>query len=179
MFMRPVTRRWARLGEWDPRELFHPSDAGVCLSVFLVAKRGNSILVGRVRGTRDWPEKGGFPRYRAIQLEHTNAWLLPATHLMMEESPDHAAKRIAREWGGLTGVPKFLTIQSHIRPSTQVRRGGKGNHWDLCFVYELKAAKSPKPRPWWSEMRFVPRSQIGKLKMGRGHLDILKEAGYA
>ena len=176
---RPVTKRWARLGERDRRDLFHPSDAGVCLSTFLVVRRGNDILMGKVRGTKDWPEKGGFPRYRALQLEQDDAWLLPATHLQMEEHPDHAAKRIAHEWAGLSGTPKFISLQSHVRTSPASRKSGKGGHWDLCFVYELKAAKAPKLKPWWSQMRFVPRSQIKKLKTGRGHLDVLTQAGFA
>lgn len=134
--------------------------------------------MGKVRGTKDWPERGGYPRHRAIELEREGVWLLPATHLMMEESPDHAAKRIARQWAGLRGIPEFVMVQSHTRPASFWRKGAKGNHWDICFVYELKALAPPKHRPWWSEMRFVPLSEIGTLKIGRGHLDILKEAGY-
>jgi hypothetical protein len=49
--------------------------------------------MGKARSTRDWPERGGYPRHRAIEVEREGVWLLPAT----EESPDHAAKRIARQ----------------------------------------------------------------------------------
>jgi ADP-ribose pyrophosphatase YjhB (NUDIX family) len=176
--MRPVTRRWARLGRRNPRSLIHPSDAGVCLSAFIIAKRGRKVLMGKVRGTRDWPERGGYSRHRAIELEREGAWLLPATHLMMEEHPDHAAKRITRKWAGLRGIPKFVMVQSHIRPASLWRKGAKGNHWDLCFVYVLKALGVPRTGAWWSESRFVSLSELRKLNIGRGHLDILKEAGY-
>ena len=98
--------------------------------------------------------------------------MLPATHLLMEEPPDHAARRITHEWAGLEGNPRFLTIQSHVR------RGRGGNHWDLCFVYTLEANREPKRRPWWSEMRFIPFREVGKMKLGRGHRDVLEEAGY-
>jgi ADP-ribose pyrophosphatase YjhB (NUDIX family) len=176
--MRPVTRRWARLGTRNSRTLRHPSDAGVCLSAFIIAKRGSKILVGKVRGTKDWPETGGYPRQGAIELEREGAWLLPATHLMMEEHPDEAAKRITRRWTGLRGVPKFVMVQSHTRPAGSGRKGAKHNHWDLCFVYELKVLSTPRSKPWWSELRFVSPSELRKLKLGRGHLDVLKEAEY-
>ena len=98
--------------------------------------------------------------------------MLPATHLLMEESPNNAAKRITHEWAGLDGNPRFVMIQSHIR------RCREGNHWDLCFVYELIARRNPKLNPWWSEMRFIPFREASKTRMGRGHKDVLKEAGY-
>ena len=149
------------------------------MSAFIIAKRGSKILMGKVRGTQDWPERGGYPRLAAIELEREGAWLLPATHLMMEEHPDDAAKRITHKWVGLRGVPKFVMVQSHIRPATLERKAAKGNHWDLCFVYELKVLGTPRTRAWWSEFRFVSSPELHKLKIGRGHLDILKEAGYA
>ncbi|MGI0080302.1 MAG: NUDIX hydrolase [Nitrososphaerales archaeon] len=112
-------------------------------------------------------------------MEREGLWLLPASHLLMEESPDHAARRIAKEWIGLQGMPRLLMVQSHKRPSKLWKlRGGRENHWDICFVYTLKSNKIPKLRPWWKEMKYVPRSQIKKLGMGRGHADILKEAGF-
>jgi hypothetical protein len=96
--------------------------------------------MGKVRGTKDWPDRGGYPRQRAIELEHEGAWLLPAS----------------------------------LR-----RKGAKCNHWDLCFVYEVKVLGMPRNRAWWSEYRFVSSPELRTLKIGRGHRDILKEAGYA
>lgn len=178
--MQPITKRWARLGRRDPRMLAHPSDAGVCLSTFVVARRGDSVLLCRPHGSDAWPRKGGYPKHLAVQLEKEGAWLIPATHLLMEESPDHAAQRIAREWAGFRGRPRFLMVQSHTRPHWLIpwRKGAKGNHWDLCFVYDLVVRSIPKRKPWWSEMRFVPFSEVHSMKIGRGHLDILEEAGY-
>lgn len=171
--MRPVTRRWARLGTHDPKMLRHPSDAGVCLSTFVVVRRGRSILLGRPRGGDAWPKKGGYPKHLAAQLEEDGAWLLPAaTHLLMEESPDHAANRIVHQWAGLKGRPRFVMVQSHIR------RRAEGNHWDLCFVYDLPVPGRPRRRPWWSELRFTSIPEVRKMNIGRGHRDVLEEAGY-
>lgn len=174
----PVTKRWARLGPDNPRRLMHTPEAGVCLSAFIVAHQGNSILIGRPRGHDAWPEKGGYPKWQALELEKQGVWLLPATHLLMEESPDQAAERIAHEWAGLKGPPRFLMAQSHLRPVGLWNPKLKGNHWDICFVYELRPRGSFSLKPWWSEMRFAPFSEIRGIKFGRGHRDILEEAGY-
>jgi len=174
----PAWKRWARLGPNDTKWLNHVPESGVCISVFIIARKGTSILLGRPRGGDTWAEKGGFPAWRASGLEKDKAWLLPATHLLMEEPPDLAAKRIARQWAGLTGTPRFLEFQSHTRPALVGGRNRGARHWDLCFVYELKANSVPRLKPWWLEMRFVKPSEIRRMNMGRGHKDILREAGF-
>jgi len=181
--MRPVDVRWARVGPRNPSWMTHTPRAGLCLSVFIVARKGDSILLGRPRAHDAWPEKGGFPKRNAAEIEKEGAWLLPATHLLMEESPDHAASRIAHEWVGLKGKPRFVMVQSHVRPQRRGRPGYKRSgrqlqHWDICFVYGMSARQLPKVRPWWSEMRYLPSTKIRKMKLARGHRDILEKAGY-
>lgn len=178
----PVAERWARIGPRDPSWLMHVPKAGLCLSTFVIIRKGKAILVGRPHANASWPEKGGYPLRPAAELEKRGSWLLPATHLLMEETPDHAARRIANQWAGVRGRPKFVTLQSHIRPSRERKNRSKGdilrNHWDICFVYELKTRTNPKPRPWWAEIRFVPRSGMRRIAFGRGHKDVLSAAGY-
>jgi len=176
--MPPVTKRWARLGPNKASTLFHVPKAGLCLSSFVVVRRGDAVLLGRPKTDRAWPERGGFPLDRAKDLEADGSWLLPATHLLMEESPHDAAKRIARDWAGLRGTPRFVAVQSHLRPGRRWDSKHEGNHWDVCFVYELKVRRGPTPMPWWSEMRFIPARTLPTMKVGRGHLDVLEEAGY-
>src|SRR5881398_2214907 len=115
--MRPPETRWARIGPKNPATLFHTPDAGICLSAFVVAHRGRTVLLGRPRGGPAWPQKGGYPEAQARELEEEGAWLLPATHLIIEESPDHAALRITRDFAGLPGIPRFVMVQSHLRPA--------------------------------------------------------------
>jgi len=174
----PVTKRWARLGPDNPRRLMHAVQTGLCLSAFVIVRRGNTILVGRPRRDDAWPKKGGYPKWQAFELEEEGVWLLPATHLMMEESPEGAARRIAHQWAGFKGTPRFVMVQSHLRPLRFWNPKLRGNHWDICFVYELRAKGRVRPKPWWSEMRFVPLSEIRRIRFGRGHRDILEEAGY-
>jgi len=172
--MRPVTERWARIGPKAASWLIHTPHAGLCLSAFIVARKGRSILLGRPRAHAAWPRMGGFPKRHAAEIEKEGAWLLPATHLLMEESPDHAARRIAHEWAGLRGRPRFLMVQSHLRPHPP----GSQQHWDICFIYEMRVHQPPKPRPWWSDMRFLSTAKVRKMKLARGHRDILRGAGY-
>lgn len=174
----PATERWARLGPNNPRRLMHALETSLCLSAFVVARRGDSILLGRPCEHDAWPEKGGYPKWQALELEKEGVWLLPATHLIMEESPDQAAKRIAHEWAGLGGIPRFVMVQSHLRPLRLWNPKLKWNHWDICFVYELHPKGSVRPKPWWSELQFIPLSKIRAIKFGRGHRDVLEEAGY-
>jgi hypothetical protein len=52
-------------------------------------------------------------------------------------------------------------------------------HWDICFVYDLEVKKMPqKNKPWWKELRLFPKKEIPRMKIGRGHLDILSEGRY-
>jgi len=174
----PVSKRWARLGPDNPSRLIHSLETSMCLSTFIVARRRDCILLGLPRGHDAWPEKGGYSKWQALELEKEGAWLLPATHLLMEESPDRAAKRIAHEWAGLKGNPRFVMVQSHLRPLRLWNPKLKGNHWDICFVYELHPRGPIRLKPWWSEMRFVPLSEIRSMNLGRGHRDVLEEARY-
>ena len=178
----PVNKRWARIGPRDTSWLRHVPTEGLCLSTFVIIRKGESILLGRPRANSYWPEKGGYPLRPAAELEKSRSWLVPATHLLMEETPDHAARRIANQWAGVKGTPKFVTLQSHLRASkgrrTQPKWRTGSNHWDICFIYELKTRTLPKPKPWWAESRFFSRSEIRGTRFGRGHKDVLKAAGY-
>lgn len=177
-----MTRRWARIGPRDPSWLIHVPTTGLCLSTFVIIRKGETILLGRPHANNSWPEQGGFPLRHAAKLEKNGSWLLPATHLLMEEPPDHAARRIANQWVGVKGIPKFVMVQSHLRPSRERKTRPKwrtgNNHWDICFIYELKTRMRPKARPWWLEYQFFTRPKIRQISLGRGHKDILKAGGY-
>ena len=180
MTLLPVSERWARIGPRDPSWMFHVPSGGLCLSSFVIVRKGRSILLGRPHANASWPEKGGYPQQGAAVIEKEGAWLLPATHLLMDESPDHAANRIANQWIGVRGKPRFIAVQSHLRPQSRTgrKRRTRYNHWDICFVYELETRKNPHPKSWWSETNFFLPGNIRGMKLSRGHKDILKVGGY-
>lgn len=166
--------RWARLGTRKRGWTSRASDAGVCISAFIVARRNKMILLGRPRNIEAWPREGRFPRSRIARVVRDEAWILPATHLLIDESPNHAAKRIVLEWLGVRNLPKFVMVQSFVRPSKMKGR----NHWDLCFVYELQLSPLPRLKPCWSEIGFFSPSEIKRNMLGRSHFDVLREARY-
>jgi len=176
----PVTERWAQFGPRKKSWLINVPVGGVCLSTFIVAKSGDAILLGLPRSGVEWAEQGGERLSGAEELERSNTWILPATHLLLGETPDDASIRIARDFTGLKGIPEFAMIQSHTRPAKLwFKHVGNAVHWDLCFVYKLKIRGVPKKLlPWWKEMRLFDRVELRTLKIGRGHRDILKEGGY-
>ena len=177
--MLPKRIRWARFGPTNRSWMIHVPGGGVCLSAFVLGRgpRG-SVLMGRPRAHPAWPEHGGLALWRAREIEKSGEWVLPATHLKMDETPEAAALRIARGFTGLRGArPRFLRVESHHRPSVHwVRSGGRRirlNHWDLCFVFEVGVRAAPKPPAWWSELRLVPQTELRRLKIGRAHRDLL------
>ena len=176
----PATERWAQFGPRKKSWLINVPIGGVCLSAFIVASKNGSILLGRPKAGQAWPEMGGERLSGAVELERTNTWILPATHLLIGENPDDASKRISKEFTGLRGNPKFAMIQSHTRPAKiWWKHVGDAVHWYLCFVYELKIDGVPnKLKPWWKEMQLFTSKEIHSLNIGRGHWDILEEAGY-
>ena len=160
--------------------MMHTPPGGVCLSAFLVVRNARGdVLFGRPRRHKAWPEKGCVPYWRLGSFVKENSWILPASHLLMEEHPDRAAKRIARFWAHLPHAqPKLVTLDSSTMPTG--RWTGRGtrrrrvNHWAIGYVYEVRSDAQPSPAPWWKEMRFFPVSELRSLKIGRAHLDLLK-----
>jgi hypothetical protein len=144
----------------------------------IVRNRRGDVLLGQPRVHSDWPEKGCLPigRVRAIQAE--DGWILPASHFLMDESPDHAATRIMRVWAGIReGTPRLLGVESEIMPSHRSIGSGRSrrrvNHWAMCFVYGLSTSRQPRPHRAWAKLRFVPVGELKRIRIGRNHGDLL------
>jgi ADP-ribose pyrophosphatase YjhB (NUDIX family) len=181
MTQRSVTERWARFGPRDTRWFAHVPEDGVCRSVFVFVRNPTgAILLGRPRAHRDWPEKGCVPLWRLREVAGHGEWTLPASHLLMDEAPDAAARRVAADWAGLSRArPRLVTATSELMPTG--RWTGKGrnrrprNHWALCFLYELRTKRKPVRRPGWSELQFFSIPEAKTATLGRGHGDLLRE----
>jgi ADP-ribose pyrophosphatase YjhB (NUDIX family) len=178
----PIGVRWARFGPTDRKWLMHVPVAGVCLSAFVIVRnRKGDILLGRPRPHPAWAEKGCLPRFRVQELVQQKAWILPASHLMVEEAPEMAARRICRDWAGLRGAdPKLIAIDSSRMATGRSTGSGRNrrplNHWAVGFVYEVRTDHPPAPAPWWSETKFIPRASLRTTRIGRAHRDIIDYA---
>jgi len=177
--MLPVTSRWARFGPTNRSWFIHVPRGGFCVSAFVVVRnRRGDVLLGRPTLHRDWPEEGCLPVWRVREEVRAGSWILPASHFLMDESPDHASVRISRKWAGLPGVkPRLVVVESHLFPTDMWAGTGprrrRINHWALCFIFEVRTDRVPKKGPWWAELRFVPLSELSSIRIGRSHDDII------
>ncbi len=155
-----------------------PPAAGLCLSAFLViAERGhgNRVLMGHLDPTAPWDHIGALDPSRTAV--HRTGWMLPSSHLIVRESPQDAARRIAREQLELPDLP-VGEPQVVSEVSTPRRFPEKGGHWDLEFIFrgEFEAAAVPRAAAW-TELRFVDLDATPRSAIARSHEDILVSAG--
>lgn len=152
--------------------------AGLCLSAFLVISetdRANRVLMGHLDPAAPWDHIGALDSSRTAI--HCQGWMLPSSHLLVKESPQAAARRIAREQLDLPdlvlGEP---TVVSEVYAPRRFPE--KGEHWDLEFLFrgELEPGRLPHPAAW-AELRFVDLDATPKRAIARSHEDILTVAG--
>jgi ADP-ribose pyrophosphatase YjhB (NUDIX family) len=177
--MLALTERYARFGPPYRRMYVHVPRGGVCLSAFVaVRNREGGILFGRPRINSIWPERGCLPLWRVREIRTNGEWILPASHLLMGESPEAAANRIARIWLGLPRArPQLVAIDSSSFPTGEWAGYGRTRrrvqHWTLCFLYELRRDRLPRQSPLWEELEFFSKTEARRLKIGRLHRGLL------
>jgi ADP-ribose pyrophosphatase YjhB (NUDIX family) len=178
--MRPVTERWARFGPADRKWFIHVPRGGVCLSAFLIVRnlRGD-VLLGRPRPHAAWAAHGCLPPFRVREIRQRGEWILPSSHLLMEEAPSQAADRIRRQWAGLRqGRPRLIAIDSsRMGPGQHIGSGRNRwtiHHWAIGFVYEVRSKEPPPAAPWWEETKFFPLAKLRSTRVGRAHKDLIR-----
>jgi hypothetical protein len=134
-----------------------PPAAGMCLSVFVVARRGSKVLAGvprmHERWTREWA-----PNWLVMDKADAAADLerprLPNTYVYEREDPAETAARVLREQ---VGVKKFQVkgVRVLSYPSVSESWYPGQPHWDLAFVYDVRAAPPAKTPPWWRELGWM------------------------
>lgn len=156
-----------------------PPQGGLCLSAFLViAERGHPgrVLMGHLNPSARWDHIGALDESRTSI--HSKGWMLPASHLIVKESPQEAARRIADEQLELKNlVLEGPQVVSEVyRPK---RFPENPSHWDLEFLFrgELEPRATPHPVAW-TELRFVDLATTPKSAIARSHEDILESAGF-
>ena len=150
------------------------------MSVFVIVRdRSGRILLGRPRPHPDWAEHGCLPAWRVHELESRHQWILPASHFLMYEAPDRAARRVLRKWGGVRrGIPRLISVETEVFPiSGRSRAQGTRppvRHWALCFLYEGRARSRPVRADAWADLRFFSVRELSRVAIGRDHRDILR-----
>jgi ADP-ribose pyrophosphatase YjhB (NUDIX family) len=154
-------------------------DGGLCLSSFLVISDSSdhdAVLMGHLNPKAPWGHIGALD-VRRSQI-HSKGWMLPACHLMIHESPQEAASRIAREQLGIEDLklsePKVV---SEVYPPK--RFPDMANHWDIEFIFFGSLEKSRLLKvDAWIDLEFVKLSTIQRSSIARSHEDILQSAGF-
>jgi 8-oxo-dGTP pyrophosphatase MutT (NUDIX family) len=175
-----MARRFARLRAHplptDPGFSAVPSD-GMCLNAFLILRAPDDpgrVLLGKIAPGPHWADAGGLDAERAARVG--DRWMLPSCQLLLFESPDDAARRIAREQLGIElgpGPAPQVFSESYGRPGSVEA----DPHWDLHFLFSRIGPARPPRSPLWKELAYLAASETSRTSLGRGHGDILTLAG--
>jgi hypothetical protein len=199
--MSEPVRRFARFrrGPDAPRDqivYFEVPSDGFCLNAYVVihdATHPERVLLGRLDRSAPWNHLEGLDDRRV--LSYTRHWVLPASHLLVFESPRDAAHRVVREqlesgpldlqgpdvlsevYHRIVPTPGDPPVQADpAAPSDPPARGDP--HWDLHFVFHAKWTDSRPPNASpWRELAFVDVSQTSRSDYSREHGDILALTG--
>jgi ADP-ribose pyrophosphatase YjhB (NUDIX family) len=167
----PDERVFMRLSKTSqPPRMDEVPDGGLCLSSFLVISRSgrqNHVLMGILDPKAPWERIGALDSKRA-EL-NSRGWMLPSSHLLLHESPQEAASRIAREQLEIEG----LRLQGPLVFSEVY---GPKKHWDIEFVFLGEMDQPPKASAW-SRLEFVDTSTLRRPDFARSHEDILEHVG--
>jgi ADP-ribose pyrophosphatase YjhB (NUDIX family) len=170
--------RFTRTSEGHPFGLRWDQPGGLCLSTFLILSEGDhpsSVLVGRLNPAGPWDHLEGLDAER-IEA-HRKGWLLPASHLLLRETPDESARRILQEMlGGATPSLEPARVFSEVY--TPLRFPETHNHWDISFLYRGTVRGPPPSVPAvWKELRFVDVNTVRRSDFARSHEEILEQVG--
>ncbi|MBI4257372.1 MAG: NUDIX hydrolase [Thaumarchaeota archaeon] len=161
--------KFARFG---PRE-GEIAKGGTCLSSFVIIKKNNEVLLGKITQPETWAERW------CLTLDHPerwkDKWQIPCSYLKFGEHPDQTAKRIIEEQLQITKYNLNRIMVKSFSGESSIYKGEV--HWDICFIYESLVHEEIKPQPWFSELKFIPMSQAQNLEFGRSHGEILAALG--
>ncbi len=148
-----------------------PLRAAICISSFLVSVDDEGVLVGRIQDPVRWMSMDRIVSGEAFRGDR---WVLPATHLLMGEHPEEAARRIVDEQlGARCHDLKLWRVLSFAAPMPS---RGQELHWDLCFVYTAELEVTAVPTNF-SELRRLPPSELSGDVFSRGHGEVLESLG--
>src|SRR5437879_13034933 len=119
--------RFSKSGESAAVSITEIPAGGVCLSAFVIVTdtgHPTNVLMGHMNPRAPWDHIGALDPSR-VEV-HSRGWMLPSSHLIFQESPGDAARRIAREqleWPDLSlSEPKVMSEAYRPRRSPDAPR---------------------------------------------------------
>lgn len=144
---------------------------GLCLSSFLFVRRGNEILMGRYADDPRWETLAGLDADR--RRAHGHGWTIPASHLKFGESPQDAARRVARE---ILQMPDAEPSEPRVVSEVGEPRRFPGLlHQDFLFLHDLElpdGAPVAMP-PWYAEMAWIDPRATPASAWARSHDEVV------
>jgi len=130
--------------------------------------------MGKLDPLAPWDHIGALDPKR-IEL-HRHGWMLPASHLMVHESPQAAIKRIASEQLELLDLeisdPKII---SEVYPPRYFQ--DLADHWDLEFISFASVRSVPHRTRAFLELALIDPKVTRQSEIARSHEDILASVG--
>src|SRR5438046_5568350 len=171
-------RRFSRFSKSRETAAFSITEipvGGVCLSAFvIVTETGHptNVLMGHMNPRAPWDHIGALDPSR-VEV-HSRGWMLPSSHLIFQESPGDAARRIAHEQ---LELPDLLLSEAKVvsEAYTPRRFPDAPMHWDIEFLFrgELSAAGVPRPAAW-TALALVDLRRSAKSEIARSHEDVIE-----
>lgn len=153
----------------------HVPKGGTCISVFLVLRGKEGILVGKMTKPEIWVDRFLVGETFAPKYAASGKWLIPACHLKFGEKPEDAAMRVLVDQVGVRKSKlSFLQVQSQL---SEDPNDPEAAHWDICLVYGGRLKGKIERPEWFSELRFLKPRELKSDDFTRGHGDVLKELG--
>ncbi len=165
----------AKFVRYGPAPRYGLPEAGFCASSFVLVRKGSKVLAGIPRPhpkwTREWAPNWLVYTKESLEDEH-RSWRLPAAYLYEGEGPDEAAYRVLRDQLRIRGVELGRPLcKAFYDPSSWFP--GK-RHYDLCFVYEVRAKPPKAVPPWWERLEFVDVGFLRKQDLGSAMSDLVR-----
>ncbi len=170
--------RFNKLGD-VPFGMPEVPEGGLCLSAFLLLTEpghAERVLMGHLDPAAPWDHIGALDASRT--QVHRGGWMLPSSHLLLNESPEAAARRIAAEQLERHDL-SFSDAHVVSEVYTPRRFPATVRHWDLEFLFrgEWPGGAAPKAAAW-TELRFIDPATTARAEIARSHEDILASAGW-
>jgi hypothetical protein len=159
----------------SPMSLKEIPPGGLCLSAFLIAQDDQGrVVMGKLDPQAPWDHIGALDPKR-IEL-HRKGWMLPASHLMVHESPQAAIKRVASEQLELQDLrisdPKIV---SEVYPPRYFP--DLAEHWDLEFISFASVRSIQLRTRAFLELALIDPKVTRRSEIARSHEDILASVG--
>ncbi len=164
-------QRWARIGV-DQDGIKYIPVGGMCLINYLVSRKGNSILVGKVNGS----EQAEYWKKNAIYLHRpqiwVDKWFIPCGFLHFGEDPEERAKVLLKE--NLNATAKSIKLSSVLSYNEKSEFYPGFHHWHVDFIYDIDGVELSKKPDWWDALEYVSLGELKPEQIGMAGERVLK-----